>query len=243
MALPLEEPKRPLDPTHAQYWTWDPRDQAWWRIYHQDTHTESALARRKYGPSGRFDHHRRDANGDPQNDPALRSITYLGDTMATAGAEVFWDAEPGELEAKVCPRHWIAEVRPTEPLKFLDLRRGGADLIGATAELHQGPVTDREKTQRWAQAIYEDFGPKKLHGVIYPSSHTEGGCIALFDYAGLHTLEVVRSKGVPRERQLQLQWRRFRAAYTHGGRRPLKVDSGDCAQCAKLALGFMAKAR
>lgn len=242
MAPKLElPPSTPL--TGGDYWTWDPDDRAYWRIYHKDWQTPTGLARREYGPHARFDHHRRDANDKPQYDPASRSLTYLGEDIATAGAEAFWDADPPTRIAQICPRHHIAQLRPTEPLRLLDLRGGGADLIGANTQLFMGPSSDDERriTQAWATKIYEDLKPA---GVLYPGSHQQGLCIALFDLAQQPALTVVSAKGVPREMAVQAKgmWKRFRVEYSRNSNRTAeKIDSSDCGKCGELTLSFVPK--
>ena len=243
MSHKLGPPNRPL--TGGMYETWDPADAARWRIYHKDWQTPDALHRRTFGPFSRFDHHLRDPSGKRRQDPSGRSVTYLGEDLRTAGAEVFWDDSPG-LVARVCPRHWAAQVVPTQEIPLLTLFDEGADEIGALPELATGPSTDRDLTQEWAKAIYEDL---MAVGIYYPGAHQFGPCIALFDTAP--PLDYVRDTRRRRDAPLQSRglWAKFKREYTKKSsstakgpirtRRAEKISSADCPRCQALGLAFI----
>jgi hypothetical protein len=76
-------------------------------------------------------------------------------------------------------------------LVLVDLRGPGAMAVGALQALATGNE-DRELTQEWALAIFEDGpGGADVQGIIYPGAHDGGDCIAL--WAGAGALEVVQS--------------------------------------------------
>jgi len=230
----LGPPDRPL--VGGKWKVWDPGNGAMWRIYHRDPRTPHALHRRTFGPISRFDPHRATSSGDRQEDPESRAATYLGADIATAGAEVFWDDSPGpDIPARVCPRHWAAQLRTTAPIRLLDLvAENGFDEIGALPELATGASDAREVTQEWGVAIYEDL---EAPGIWYPGAHQLGDCLVLFDTAP--PLQFVFDGGLPRDRAIQSpgMWRRFKSAYTRGHRRRVEpISSDECHRCQELGL-------
>jgi RES domain len=132
------------------------------------------------GPRSRFDPHRPDANGDPQDDPDGRSVLYIGVALATSLCEVF-----GEIgEALVCPRWRVALLEPTIPLVLFDLcAPGSAMAVRALPALASGNEP-RPLTQQWARAIYEDQpASQKVTGIRYRSAYNDDFSLAVWDSA------------------------------------------------------------
>ena len=128
----------------------------------------------------RFDPHRPDADGNPQYDPADRSVLYIGEDLATSACEVFGYAG----EAPICPNYRVALLRPTRALNLFDLTEpGNAMSIGALPTLSDGDLP-RDLTQAWATAIYEDqpLGPT-ADGIHYRSGYTVAGRSRYWDSA------------------------------------------------------------
>jgi hypothetical protein len=221
---------------------WDPGDDpAWWRVYHRDYRNPSALFRRTFGPTSRFDHHRADGSGRPTEDPDQRSVVYLGRARTVATAEVFWDQEgdPADpnadpLVARVCPRHYIAQVRPRAPVKLLSLLDDDLDLIGALPELSSGSTATHPLAQEWARAIYEDHDD--IAGLKYKGAHNYGECIVLWDRAP--DLEVVTEVGADRDWSLHEDdvWARVSVEYARGRRSMTRIDPDRCPRCRDLGL-------
>ena len=133
-----------------------------------------------FGPLNRFDHHRRSATGDSQDDPDGRSVIYLGESLETCGAELF-----GELRtAVVCPNLYFGMLVPSSDVVVQDLRPSSVMELGAKQSLCQGDqgAQDRDQTQKWARAIY-DRADSLVSGVLYPTSHMGGLALAIWDRA------------------------------------------------------------
>ncbi|MDX6453472.1 MAG: hypothetical protein QOH16_3521 [Gaiellaceae bacterium] len=233
MGHSLGSPNRPL--SGAQFWTWDPGDEGWWRLYHQDYHTPKALSRRTFGPLLRFDHHEPDVSGRAQEDPNGRSVIYLGQNRLTCEAEALWDQPPapgaspgGPRIASVCRRYRFAQLRPTAPITLVNLVGVGCDAIGALPELATGSSDIYPISQEWAQAIYEDTG---VQGVYYPGAHDLGMCMVLWDNAP--PLEIVRDKGRPRDLSLHdpRLWDRVLVEYSINNRALKKIRAFECPKC------------
>lgn len=126
-----------------------------------------------------MDHHLPTPDGEPQLSADGRSVLSVAANLITAFGEVFGDYP----EASVCPNHRIALIRPTTPLRLLDLRGQGAAMrIGALPSLATGDY-QRIRTQEWARAIYEDqpVAGETVRGVYYNAAHTNGPAVALWD--------------------------------------------------------------
>ncbi|MCA1695163.1 MAG: RES domain-containing protein, partial [Actinobacteria bacterium] len=145
----IHPPARPL--RGGGSWCWSDKGEAFFRIYHQDDQwCPNALSLRHFGPLHRFDHHRAPL-ARPERD-SDRSVLYVASSLGTAGAEVFGD----EREARICTRYRAAAVVPRSPAVFQSLVGANAMSIGAFPFLGSGYV-DRELSQAWASAIYEDL--------------------------------------------------------------------------------------
>ena len=238
MGHKLGPPKRPLKGGIRRIW--DPGDDpAWFRIYHHDYQNPTPLHRRTFGPISRFDHHQRDAAGNPREDPDQRSVIYLGRMRGSAAVEVFWDqpSNPGDPSglhiARVCPRHQIAQLRPTGKIELLSLLDGDADDIGALPELSTGPTDTHRLAQDWAQAVYEDLN---LCGIWYPGAHNLGECIVLWDNSP--ALEVVVDSGRDRDESLHTLgvWEPMVEEYSTRMRSMVQIAPDECPRCRGLGL-------
>ena len=110
-------------------------------------------------------------------DPLGRTVLYAAKSLRSGGGEVFGDAK----EATICPHYYAALIKPALPTILQDVQANGSKLLGALPALGSADV-DRDETQAWARAIYEDrpASPRVL-GVRYTSAHDEGPCLALWD--------------------------------------------------------------
>ncbi len=177
MVRKLDPPERPLKPADYQ-WIWTPGDDApWFRVYHRDDYTPDGVTFRVWGPLNRFDHHTPPITA-PTDDPEGRSVIYYGVDLATAACEVFGEAKV----ASVCSNFRVARVRPVREIVTYDLDQPNAAMaIGALPTLASGSE-NRELTQKWAQAIYEDQpAATKVEGIHYRSAYRGNYSIALWD--------------------------------------------------------------
>ncbi|EOM74358.1 hypothetical protein Rrhod_4356 [Rhodococcus rhodnii LMG 5362] len=135
---------------------------------------------RAHGPLARFDHHT-PPFGEPAMDPDGRSVIYLGVDLATAACEVFGEAGVAPL----CSNWRVARVRPVREIDTYDLDEPGAAMaIGALPALATGHE-DRDLTQQWARAIYEDQpAATKVEGIHYRSAYRGGRSLALWNCSG-----------------------------------------------------------
>lgn len=195
MVAQLQPPSRPL-PSGGATWTWShrrsskPRGQ-WVRVYHRGRHTPHGHTARTWGPVARFDPHLPDAAGARQVDPDGRSVLYVGADLATSLCEVFGERR----DAPLCPNWRAAVLKPARPMVLFDLCRAGAAMaIGALPALGDGNE-DRDLTQRWARAIYEDQ-PAYRHvtGIHYRSAYNGGISLALWDSDGRVRTRVVGAR-------------------------------------------------
>jgi hypothetical protein len=222
---PLNKPHgRPLP--RGQTWIRDPElTVPWFRIYHRDPHTPSGNHQRVWGPAedGRFDPHTCSPAGIC---PDGRSVIYVGRTLSTAAAEAF-----GLNGADVCPRWHLAELQMGGRMELLDLDGRGAIDIGATPALAVGDV-DRELSQEWARAIYEDLTEQGIH---YLGARELGEAVALWD--GAPTPQVVQWDGDMLDKPVQdpSNWSRVNVAYSGTAPSPLRllhaIESDDCPKC------------
>ncbi len=179
---PLDTPTRPL-PAGGTTATWRwrrptaVRPWGWCRVYHHSRQTRRGDSARGFGPLARFDPHTLPAAA-PGLDPALRSVLYAGQDLATSACEVFGEAG----EARLCPAWRVALLRPVRQLSLFDLTApGSAMAIEALPSLADGPYP-RQLTQAWARAVYED-DPTGQHvdGIRYRSAYNSGLALALWD--------------------------------------------------------------
>lgn len=230
MAKPLDPPDRPL-PDADYRWIWTPADGAaapWYRVYHRTVHVPDGVTFRTFGPLNRFDHHTPPITAKAI-DPEGRSVSYFGVDLATAACEVFGQAGV----APVCPGFRVALVRPAREIVTYDLARPNAAMaIGAVPALASGNE-DRELTQQWAQAIYEDQpAATKVDGIRYRTAYRGDYSIALWDCPD--AVEVALGKNgqpldiplnVGRGRQLLLK------ALDGTGIPVTSVAAADCTKC------------
>lgn len=179
MAKSLDQPDRPL-PDADYRWIWTPADGAtapWYRVYHRTAHVPDGVTFRTFGPLNRFDHHTPPITAKAL-DPDGRSVIYFGVDLATAACEVFGEA----LTAHVCSNFRVTLVRPVREIVTYDLDQANAAMaIGAVPALASGNE-DRELTQQWAQAIYEDQpAATKVEGIRYRTAYRGDYSIALWD--------------------------------------------------------------
>lgn len=181
MVRPLRQPPRPL-PGGGATWVWRWRgDRAggwqWCRVYHRGVFAPSGQSPRTNGPRARLDPHTPPSDA-PAEDPAGRSVLYVGDSLATSACEVFGAAG----EARICPSYRVALLRPVGGISCFDLTAAGSAMtIGALPSLADGAYP-RSLTQDWARAIYED-DPTGQHvdGIRYTSAYNGGRSLALWE--------------------------------------------------------------
>ena len=125
----------------------------------------------------RFDHHTPPVTAKAI-DPDGRSVSYFGVNLATAACEVFGEAGV----APVCPGFRVTLVRPVREIVTYDLAQPNAAMaIGAVPALASGNE-NRELTQQWAQAIYEDQPTAtKVEGIRYRTAYRDDYSIVLWD--------------------------------------------------------------
>jgi hypothetical protein len=205
-------------------WAWQPYHAAWFRIYHRDSYTPTALHRRAFGPLSRFDHH-----SPPGDQPAVcpldRTASYVAETLRAAASEVF------DLElSRVCPNWRLARLRTTAPLLVQDVIGPGGLNLGAGPWLGSTPANllNREYTQEWARKIYDDTD---LQGIRYTGSHDEGPCLVVWDRAP--ELELVTNAGVPYDTPLHEAetWNEVVTACAEISRSLIRIDEGECRLC------------
>ena len=103
-------------------------------MYHRGVFAPSAVTPRTNGPRARLDPHTPPADA-PAEDPAGRSVLYVGDSLATSACEVFGEAG----EARICPSYRVALLRPVGRIITFDLTAPGAAMaIGALPSLADG---------------------------------------------------------------------------------------------------------
>jgi hypothetical protein len=145
------------------------------RVYSPEPYDTKALTFRRHGPHNRFDHHRADADGEPQNDPD-RGIMYAGDGLVCCLGEFFADS----TEITV-PGTWVATVHLTKPLRLLDLRGTAATGVGTTQAI--AAISQRRTSQAWARYLYEHPSLSDVHGLLYPASNSGLDAVAFFERA------------------------------------------------------------
>ena len=225
----LGDPSLPIP--EGTTWTFAPAGAAWYRIYHEDRFTPTAIFRRTYGPLHRFDHHLPHISA-PDIDPEGRSVIYIAAAIRTAALEVYGD----EPRYEVCPRWRIAQVRPTASVELQDISAesdGGAVAIGALPELGAGSSVPREKSQLWARELY---ATGRVGGIRYGGAHDLAQCVVIWDNGP--DLEVVHDGGVAQDFKIRAPaiWSRVIGEYGPTGRYLDKIKSADCPLCRKAGL-------
>ncbi|GAA3824634.1 MULTISPECIES: RES family NAD+ phosphorylase [Amycolatopsis] len=120
-------------------------------------------------PHGRFDPQPPSRDGRAVTDPG-HGVLYFGLTVRTSVAEVFQTTSLVDRRTRL-PR--LVVVRPSRPLRLLDLTGLWPTRVGASQEISSGP---KKITQAWARAIRAAF--PELDGLWYRSS-MDGGHPAL----------------------------------------------------------------
>ncbi|MGI6873564.1 RES family NAD+ phosphorylase [Amycolatopsis sp. 3B14] len=120
-------------------------------------------------PHGRFDPQPPSRDGRATADPG-HGVLYFGLTVRTSVAEVFQTTSLVDRRTRL-PR--LVVVRPSRPLRLLDLTGLWPTRVGASQEISSGP---KKITQAWARAIRAAF--PELDGLWYRSS-MDGGHPAL----------------------------------------------------------------
>jgi hypothetical protein len=143
------------------------------RAYSPEPYDTEALTFRTHGPHERFDHHRADAAGEPQDD-ADRGIMYAGDGLLCCLGEFFADSTEITV-AGTC----AATVRLTDELRLLDLRGTAATGVGTTQAI--AAVSQRRTSQAWTRYLYDHPGLSDVHGLLYPASNSGSDAVAFFE--------------------------------------------------------------
>ncbi|WP_326836795.1 RES family NAD+ phosphorylase [Amycolatopsis rhabdoformis] len=124
-------------------------------------------------PHGRFDQQPPGRGGQPVTDQA-NGVLYFGLTVRTSVAEVFQTSSTVDRKTRG-PR--LVVVRPTRPLRLLDLTGLWPTRVGASQEISSGP---KKITQAWARAIRVAL--PDLDGLWYRSSMDSGDpAVCLWD--------------------------------------------------------------
>lgn len=121
--------------------------------------------------------------GDPTG--AAFGVLYLGSSAKVAfvetllrdradgrGADCF--VEMGELEKQA-----LARVRPSAPLRLVDLTGDGPLRMGVPSDV--AGARDQSLAQAWSAAFHDH--PDKPDGVLYPSRLNEERCLAVYNRA------------------------------------------------------------
>ena len=160
------------------------------RVYSPEPYDTKALTFRTHGPHNRFDHHRADAAGEPQED-ADRGIMYAGDGLVCCLGEFFADS----TEVAV-PGTCVATVRLTKRLLLLDLRGTAATGVGTTQAI--AAISQRRISQTWARYLYDHPALSDVHGLLYTASNSGLDAVAFFERAeGCFDVVVDMELGAP----------------------------------------------
>ncbi len=168
---PVLERLRDLEPPLHRLET----DALWHRIYHRaGAHASQWNRLRTFGPvDSRFDHHLRDAKGQPCDQE--RGIVYLAGDAPTSIAEVF----QANREVDTLDRHpWLVSFRLANPLHLLDLTDAFAVRAGGSIKMMTGP---RSQSQNWSRGFYDAYD--HIDGLYYLSSMTNRPVVALYERA------------------------------------------------------------
>jgi hypothetical protein len=130
---------------------------------------------RHYGPTNaRFDHHLKDARGQPFVQE--RSIFYCAAMADTCLAEVFQDTRRIN-RTRNAP--WLAIFFLQRDINLLDLTGAYPTRVGASMAINVG---SRARAREWANQLYEAY--ERLQGIYYASSmNGNEPAIALADRA------------------------------------------------------------
>lgn len=126
---------------------------------------------RTFGPRSRFDHHQRDAVGDPCEQG--RGVLYAARDVPTALAETFQRRRRIDRTNR---QPWLASFRLAKTLVLLDLTGMFCVRAGASAKLATGPF---RYAQNWASGFYDSY--PQIAGLYYRSSLTNQPNVALYE--------------------------------------------------------------
>jgi hypothetical protein len=153
-------------------------------------------------------------------------VLYLADDLRCALAEGFQE-EP--LEVAICPNVRATWARLQHAAKLLDITGDGVMYIGAVGTLASGDEP-RRRTQRWARAIYEDYGD--LSGIRYRAAYQGGLAVAVWETAPV----AVAVPGQDRALIERGVWDRVVIALAAQGRVPVRISASQCSQCREYSL-------
>lgn len=131
------------------------------RAYADGTRSD---AFRSFGSLHRFDHHRTDGDGRPQDDPE-RGVLHAAETLVCCLGERFDDEGQIELGGSR-----VGQLRLVEELALIDLRGTAATAVGTITAI--GMVGERAQTQAWSRWLYEHRDLSAAHGLVYSSAQT-----------------------------------------------------------------------
>lgn len=112
-------------------------------------------------------------------------VLYLGDTLKVCFLEaVLRDQRDGSIgdlpmeESELHARHYV-EIEVAAPLKMVDLREGGAIVMGVPTDVAK--ASSQTLARAWSTAFHEH--PAQPDGIIYPSRLNGHTNLAVFDRA------------------------------------------------------------
>lgn len=148
-----------------------------WRIYARDSRYPAGWNHfRFFGPlrSARFDHHKRDAAGNPY--PQARGIYYAADNIVTCLAEYFQEKRAINRTRR---DPWLVGFETTADLTLLNLRGPWPTAAGASMAINSG---ERGRARRWSTALYDAY--PSVQGLWYASSmYANSPSVALYERA------------------------------------------------------------
>ena len=147
-----------------------------WRVYFRGGPYPGRWdAFRRFGPiTARFDHHRADPDGQPQ-DQAL-AIQYAALDGITPLAEVFQDTRVIDRQAR---RPWLVAYGLAAELTLLDLTGAFPTRAGASMLINCG---SRPRARAWSRAFHAAY--PQVQGLYYGSClHANSPSLALYERA------------------------------------------------------------
>ena len=130
---------------------------------------------RSFGPTtARFDHHRADPDGHPQDQ--VLAIQYAALDGVTPLAEVFQDTRVIDRQAR---RPWLVAYGLAAELTLLDLTGAYPTRAGASMLINCG---SRPRARAWSRAFHAAY--PEVHGLYYGSClHANSASLALYERA------------------------------------------------------------
>jgi RES domain len=138
-------------------------------------------------PAGRFDHH--DGLSNRGVFYAAPIIDSQYEALANCMIEIFGNTRIIDNLQKFN----VCQIKITRKLKLLDLRGVGAIRAGTVSAINA--ATDRQLTQEWGRFFYENEKFSQIDGIIYPSPHSGGPLIFLYERA-FDSLELVSDRSL-----------------------------------------------